>query len=300
MKLPIAVLLSLLLGSVAVADVFYLHADMSAAAGKTPLDKSLWFDDPVGGSDMNALGASFAGNTFNLNGKDLTSDNTGFPVTFPGTFAVDTAGTVFELFAHNWTVAGMDVDALLELRLRQVTNTQLFGDVDLGSSGTMRFRSHNAYLELNLSITNSLTGSGNITFGHPSVSTDTNALWNLSINDPDSDFSGNINLVRGRLTFGNNVSLAHAALIISLAAENSIVLADDVAFNQVTLGATTLTNGTYTAAELNTAFGTDRFSGPGDIVIPEPATIGMLGLGVLSTLMLRRMSRVRWPRFLNQ
>jgi len=66
--------------------------------------------------------------------------------------------------------------------------------------------------------------------------------------------------------------------------------ADTVGSISLDGGATTLAVGTYTAAALALLNGSGTYTGVGSLtVIPEPATIGMLGLGALVTLLIRRM-----------
>jgi autotransporter-associated beta strand protein len=65
--------------------------------------------------------------------------------------------------------------------------------------------------------------------------------------------------------------------------------ADTVGSISLDGGLTTLAAGTYDASAL-TGLGDGTYTGTGSLtVIPEPATIGMLGLGALITMMLRRM-----------
>jgi len=71
------------------AATYYLQADMPV--NSTPLDKTLWFDAPSGGTDMNSLGVPFAGNRFDVNGKQLRAPITAGSSTFDGTFAVGSA-----------------------------------------------------------------------------------------------------------------------------------------------------------------------------------------------------------------
>jgi len=285
--------LCLLLGGSIMADVFYLHADM--LGNSNPNDKTLWFDDPVGGTSQDVLGAPTGGNRFDLNGKLLRSATTTLTGshTFSGTFVVGNSTTGL-LYAANWSIYGMDVNAKMMMRAALAApNSIVISNLVLGSSGDMFFRTLTGVNStVNLSVAN-ISGSGHLRFGDTGYANDTNGVWSLSVTDTTPTFTGTIDLTRGQLTFANSFVLGDATFAINSAQTNRVVLANNVSFSNVTFGANSLAEGTYTASELNTAFSTDRFSGMGTMtVVPEPATIGMLGLGALSTLMLRRMSRV--------
>jgi hypothetical protein len=279
----------MLLGGSVMASVFYLHADMPANA--TPLDKTLWFDAPSGGADMGT--APFTGNRFDVNGKILRTPNSSTTTsTFGGTIVVSAAGAgLAELHTLGWNLFGMDVNNAFQMRIRVPTVNLSVTNLVLGSSGDLKFRTLTGNNNLNFSIAN-LSGAGSLEFGDSTYANDTNGVWSLSITDTTPEFTGTIDLTRGQLTFGNSFVLGDATFAINSAQTNRIVLANSVSFSNVTFGAGSLAEGTYTASELNTAFSTDRFSGVGTMtVVPEPATIGMLGLGALATLMLRRMRR---------
>jgi len=143
-------------------------------------------------------------------------------------------------------------------------------NLSLGSSGNLKFRTlvpaNNA---VNLSVLN-LSGGGNIGFGISTYSNDINGVWSLSITDPAPEFTGMIGLTRGRLTFSNSFVLENATLAIDSAQPNSVILANNVSFRNVSFGSGNLTNGTYTATELNAVFNTGRFSGTGTLTVTEP------------------------------
>ena len=288
-KLLLAGIGLLIAGSVG-ADTFYLHADMSTVEGnKDPETKAIWFNDPTGGSDMDALGASFAGNDFDVNGYALRAPNNDWGTTsFDGTFVVGASGAnTMELLATDWTVAGMNINNSALMRIRQSEPVNLsVGSMVLGPSALLETRINaDADNQLNLSIAD-FSGSGTLSFGK--YSTAVVGLWSLAITDATPTFTGTVNLQQGELAFSNSFSLAEASLTIN-AADNSVVLANDVTFGSMEFEGSSLADGTYTAAELNTEFGTTRFSGSESLtVIPEPATFGLLGISAAGILLVRR------------
>ncbi len=287
MKKMIIVGLCMFLGGSVLASVFYLHVDMPTSS--TPNDQTLWFNDPVGGVTQQSLGLPTSGNRFDLNGKLLRSATTTGSHTFAGTFVVSANSATGLLYAANWNIYGMDVSKSMLMRAAGAyANTVTISNLVMGSSGLMEFRTlTNVNNKVNLSVDN-ISGSGIISFGLKSTAfvNDENGIWSLATGTT-TNFNGIINLARGQLTFSNSFALANATLALSNA-PNSVVLANNVTFGKLTYGATTLTNGSYTATELNTLLGTTRFSGSGILAIPEPATIGMLGIGALITLLVRR------------
>jgi hypothetical protein len=279
----IVMMLGLFLSGSGVAETFYLHANIPSTSNVT--DKALWFSDPVVGTDMATLGADFTGNQFDPNGKAFRQANAS-SATFDGTFVIS-APVTNAFYSSDWNVYGMNINSMLQMRLYRDGGTLTVDNLALGASGSMVFRIQ-TYYSKNLSVGN-ISGSGSIVFGN--FAGDTNGVWGLSITDTTPDFTGTVSLLYGKLTFNNSFSLADAALSIDAAGTNSVVLANNVTFGRLICGATTLTSGTYTASELNAALSTDRFSGPGLLSIPEPATIGMLGAGALATLLIRRSCR---------
>ena len=282
--------IGLLIAGAAGADTFYLHADMNTVEGnKDPETKAIWFNDPTGGSDMDALGASFAGNDFDVNGYALRAPNNHWSATsFDGTIVVGASGAnTMELLALDWTVAGMNINNSALMRVRKADPVNLsVGSMVLGPSALLETRVNNASdNELHLSIAD-FSGSGTLSFGKYSLSVD--GLWSLAITDVTPTFTGTVNLQQGELAFSNSFSLVSASLTIN-ASDNSVVLANDVTFGSMEFEGSSLAAGTYKAAELNTEFGTTRFSGSESLtVIPEPGTLGLLGISAAGLLLARR------------
>ena len=273
----------LICGSV-MAETYYLHANMPN--GTSPLDNTIWFTDPVGGVDKATDGGTFGGNRFDVNGKAFRTQSTTGTGNFSGELVVGTAGAgTMELLASTWNAnAGMDINNSALMRLRRATVNLNAGDMVLGSSADLSFRTHTDGSDiLNLAI-DDLSGSGLLSFGQ--FSTCTSGVWGVSV--IGGSFFGTMDLQYGQLTFDNAFDLGAASLTIDSAKDNSVVLANNVAFDSIAFGGTTLTIGSFTADQLNTEFGTDRFSGSGVMTIPEPATLGLIAVMGGGVLFIRR------------
>jgi hypothetical protein len=288
MKTTLIAAISLLICGSAMADTFYLHADL--ATGQSSNDKTLWYTAPTGGVTQASLGANTTGNQFDVNGFDLRSASTTGSSTFPGTFISDDASdNLVLMYASTWNVTGgFNVNNTLFMRPHRSTVNLNIGNLDLGSSGDMKIRGNGTKLAVNVDVAN-LTGSGDLSFGISSQSGDVNGHWGLSITDANSDFTGTVDLFRGALTFDTAFSLGDARFAIDSGEDNSVVLANSVSFGDVTFGASSLSIGTYDASQLNSELETDIFSGTGSLtVIPEPATLGLVCAVSAAMLFVRR------------
>ena len=253
--------LCLLLGGSIMADVFYLHANMPT--NSSPNDKTLWFDDPVAGTSLQILGKPTLGNRFDLNGYEFRTA-TGTSHTFSGTL-ISRASPLAMMYANMWNLVGLDVDTgTLLLRPHQTNVTMNISNLTVGSSGYMDLRTLTGNNVVNLSVAN-FSGSGHVRFGITSYLNDTNGVWSLSVTDTTPEFTGTIDLTRGQLTFATSFVLGDATFAINSVQTNRVMLVNDVTFGNVTFGTNSLATGTYTAAQLNSTFGTTRFYGTGKI-----------------------------------
>ncbi len=291
MKKSIVAGLGLLIAGSAMADTYYLHADM--AANSTPNDKTLWWTDPVGGVTQESLGAPTTGNRFDVNGHLFRSQNSGGAATFNGTAVVNSTvgaepGVGFLLYTGTWNGYGLDVDNDLLVRPHQSSTAMALQDLQVNASGVLSFRTLTGNNNVALSAAN-IAGHGAIEFGTTDYANDVNALWNLSITDATPNFGGTVDLIRGQLTFGSAFALNDAGFTVNSAEDNSVVLDNAVSFGSMDYGVSSLAAGTYTASQLNTEFGTTRFSGSETLtVIPEPATLGLVGIFSAGLLLARR------------
>ena len=268
MKRMLVLLVTILTG-VGSADVFYLQSNMPP--NSTPNDKTLWYDAPAGGQTQDALAAPATGNRFDVNGFELRAPGTSKSSIFNGTLVVGEAGAgICLLYAAEWNlVGGMDVNNELLMRLHLPAVKISVSRLMLGPSGKLIFRTlKDDKNQLDLSVAD-LTGDGTIQFGITSYANDVNGVWNLSLPMIAFDFSGRIELHRGRLTFNTSSSLNKATLMINPVENNHIELAQDMSFGEVLVGVRPLKAGVYTASELNKQFHEERFSGKGKITVVQ-------------------------------
>ena len=248
-----------------IGDLFYLHEDMPP--NELPTTTSLWFDDSAAGNNLDMFGGTISGNRFDVNGFAFRAPNTALPAVFSGTFVVGDAGSDYcMLYASDWSVEGFDVNNSLVMRPHRPVIDLSVSHLTVGTAGSMEFRTLTGNNIVNVSI-DDISGSGYLGFGIDSYDNDTNGVWGLTITDATPEFVGTVDLTRGELTFDSSFSLPDAAFSIDSAEDNHVVLAHNVSFDQVTFGAGSLAQGTYTAAALNAAFGTDRFSGSGTLTV---------------------------------
>ncbi len=244
---------------------YYLHA--SIAVHESVLDKDLWFDDPVGGTSMAALGGVFQGNRFDVNGFEWRAPEDHMTSVFGGTIVVEDvdAGLCLQ-YAADWHLGGLDIGKSATIRPHLTEVSMSVGNLALGPSGNLSFRTLSTGNNIqNLSVAN-IEGSGTIQFGIE-YDNDVNAVWSFSLSDSTPEFTGSLKLFRGQLTFGSAFDLDEATFTVDSAEVNAIVLSNDVSFAGMTYGAVSLSSGTYTAAELNADLGTDRFSGPATLMV---------------------------------
>lgn len=160
-----------------------------------------------------------------------------------------------------------------------ITNLTLNGNLLLEPAGSRQVR---------VNITN-LTGAGDLTTGFNATSRGVVSVANAA------GYTGNIVASIGRLDFNSSFSSA-GGLVLNSGSE--LVLDQNLSFTSVTIGSTVLAEGTYTFAQLNSAY--DAYfvnGGSGSITvsaIPEPSTFAALaGVVALGAVGLRRRRLVR-------
>lgn len=248
------------------------------------------------------LGSSFTGGFYANQGTVRFNNSTAVGFGGGSVFVAD--GVVFD----KGTATAMSITNKMVVNgnfsmINQAGNTWS-GEWDLGSAvRTLTVSADNAILG---SISNGgltkagasvLTLSGSNTYS----GTTTVSLGTLIANADHALGTSNVTVAGGAtltLTGGTaNDYVADLAQLVlgtnSVLALNFTGVADKVSGLSLDGGSTWLTNGTYNASALTAAGGLGAYSGTGSLtVIPEPATIGMLGLGALITIMLRRMHRI--------
>ncbi len=151
-------------------------------------------------------------------------------------------------------------------------------------------------------ITGKITGDGSLTIWvNNDNQTQQNARYLNFNGTQDSTYTGGTTIIAAGTNLSRPTQLltnhnnAFGSGILSLSGNilwgmsNSHTV-QDFSFNGVNIGEA----GTFTSSDLNTRYGTTAFSGAGTLttVIPEPATAGMLLLG-LSGLFLRRRAKAQ-------
>jgi hypothetical protein len=280
---------------------FYLHGTRTRSSSGSDPDyyenaKQWWWDDPVAGNNMtNVSGAAFTGNRFELNGYSYnTWDGSSTAVSgkfrFSGTL-VKGNETIHKWAMPTWELAGLHVtaDSVTAgngIRFRDDNGAMTVENFQL--DGLLAIQANNTEHNLDLSV-GSLKGAGELQFGDDdTLSEDGGSTWKLDIDN--SSFAGTIRADVGNLEFIDTITLPNATLTVDGGSTFvSVILTSNVTFKALSVGLTSVAVGEYTAGQLNTQVGGSRFSGSGTItVIPEPATLGLVGIVSAAMLFIRR------------
>lgn len=164
-----------------------------------------------------------------------------------------------------------------------------------------RFATMGIVLQADLTIDTSKTvefrGSAALSGAFDLIKDGTGVLQLGSVSAPATHHTGDTYVQGGRLwVTSGNVIASESALIIASGADMEIADGLTIQVSSLTLGGTTYTTpGTWgsvsSSADNKSSFFRDKVGSGGVIeVIPEPATLGMLGLGALVALLIRRQS----------
>lgn len=284
------------------AAPFYLQADMDGVAN---LNNTAIYNSQPNGSGSAPL--TMAGNSFFTNGKTIRFQNgAGVGGSFVGDqLTLDASGNLKATAGYtvgNLTVttgAGSYAGKVGILANTGAANSSLtLGSLSIGTGATLsltNLNTTNAMLTLGVT---TLSGAGNLSIGGATLSggvtyfSQTGNTLRLSITDADS-YTGTIlwgsavtqNVV---LDFNNTFS-SQGGLIAR--GNDRINLDQDLTFASVTLNGVSLTNGTYTYAQLsgNATYGSIFSGGSGSItVIPEPSAAALATAGLTATLVHRK------------
>ncbi len=262
---------------------YYLHADMS---GVTFDNKSLWFDDPIGGNTMAANGDDFAGNSFYSNGFIVRTGTSNY--TFGN--ATTTLYTNSKLLVRAGPDNTITIPNLVRIGTTQIAAGAGHISLNIGNlanDAQTNFTGDGVSSRIITLSIDTLTGASNLSL------TQTTRV-NLSIGDA-SGFTGEINWgdsTAGILNFNSPLNSSGGLVALST---SRIELDEDVSFAYVTIDGTTLAPGTYTYSYLKSNFG-DIFVDVAEplqgsiTVVPEPAGVMLLGSGALLMLRRRRMA----------
>lgn len=267
------------------AASYYLQANQGSP--NTWNNTSLWFDAPSGGSTLASGPNTFVAqdlfaNGFNIRTSDtaanLTLGDATTTLTFNAKFTTRASFTEGETaFVNTITTTGTSAHIAAGNGSGSIgaTNFNVDGTTILSGDGT-------AGRTMRLTAVN-LAGAGNFEF---SVSF---AQFNVT---NGSGYTGNFTWQGGSTTvleFLADATFGGSAIVPT---GGSINLHQDITLAGLTLNGTPLDSGTYSYATLNAtydAFFTDGGSGSITIpAVPEPASLGMIGLGGLLMLKRRR------------
>jgi hypothetical protein len=228
---------------------------------------------------------------------------------FSGTFAGDSltlsssAGAMWKnttqsvnLILDNWTGSFVNAQTASSLD-GTITGTGSIGFTVAGATETRNMTLNSQLLAGNTFTTITVTGSTSTTGDFLKITNGSNVftgIWDVDTTTLWGSVAGSLGAssfnvgTTGILNFDYDFSNESGDLTVLTG--GTLTLDQALTFGSATIGGTTLTAGDYAATDLTnlgiTATGAGTLT-----VIPEPATIGMLGLGALITLLIRKQIR---------
>jgi hypothetical protein len=295
----------LALVSVAQGAIITQTVNASSDASFPSWNSALWGTPaaaPTSGNTYVTAGGFFAATPNNL-GTSVTGRVRDNGTTFLGDSLTVVSGTeiLLKSISGGTSTANLILDGgAIRYSPNSAGSTTLAGNLDVLSESYLGVaQTSNSTLLVTSTVTGDsllhLSAGGNTTGGAP--------VMTLSFAGDLSGFTGTFDIGGGtgntggatsvvlRLDFNQDYNLSMVDFLMGTHGTNDqLNLDQNITVGSFTFGTTSLTAGDYTAADLNTQFGTgSQFLGEGILtVVPEPSAVLFGGLGALAFLRRRR------------
>ena len=269
--------MALAMGSAAFADTYKLAGNQGSSQDWNTLGD--WVNT-VGGAHPAAI---LATDDFDLDGNVLRGPTSANP-TFGGK-SLTTSGGGPILFKHTGTATITNfVDSGGTVLINGQGGTQGVHLVNFTLNGWTRFQADPGR-GLDIQI-DGWTGSATMRMGNGTTQT---GYYGLTVTDA-SGYTGLLQSTFGTTDWKNDADLSNATYEIVTAGYEDVILNSDITVGSLVIGSTTYGPGTYSFATLNAAHDSSFVDGgTGSItVIPEPRTLGLIGLSSAGIMVVRR------------
>ena len=251
---------------------------------------------PTTGNDYVTASGLFASGSTGL-GANVTGRIRESGTTFGGDSVTISSATEILMKQNNGSTSNGDVimnGGVIRLSPDNAGSAILAGTLNITSSSVLGVVQHVA-AGTTLTISSTVTGSGDMRLAAANTSNSTVTNHAIVFSGNLTGYSGTIDVGGGNQALTLNLAQAYNLPDLTLTYGNHssadiLNLTHNIAIGAFSFGATQLDVGTYTAAQLNSLFGSgSQFTGANTLtVIPEPGT-ALLGLfGMLALLRRRR------------